>query len=120
MYSNIALARSTRVRHFFRFRSSICMLDQKDRLDPLGDSAEFPEPWFLVFWVGSDQFRFESSGDEVLEVFPSEAFVADDDLAGADEMAFVAGSIVSAASRSPIFGFASPQMMGIPSGVQIR
>ncbi len=40
--------------------------------------------------VGSDQFRFEFSGDEVLEVFPSEAFVADDDLAGADEMAFVA------------------------------
>ena len=66
------------------------MLDQKDRLDPLGDSAEFPEPWFLVFWVGSDQFRFESSGDEVLEVFPSEAFVADDDLAGADEMAVMA------------------------------
>jgi hypothetical protein len=25
-------------------------------------------------------------------------------------------SIVSAASRSPIFGFASPQTMGIPSG----
>ena len=22
-------------------------------LDPLADSAEFPEPWFLVFWVGS-------------------------------------------------------------------
>ena len=29
-------------------------------------------------------------------------------------------SIVSAASRFPIFGFASPQMMGIPSGVRIR
>lgn len=30
MYSNIAFARSVRMRHFFRFNSSICMLDQND------------------------------------------------------------------------------------------
>ena len=30
MSSKIALARSSRVRHFFRFKSSICRLDQKE------------------------------------------------------------------------------------------
>ena len=49
---------------------------------PLPDAAEFPEPGFLVFAVGPDQFGFELVGDEGFGCGPGETFVADDDLLG--------------------------------------
>ena len=52
----------------------------------LADSAEFPEAGLVVFSVGADEFCFEFAGDEGFEVFAGKAFVADDDLAGADQM----------------------------------
>jgi hypothetical protein len=73
------------------FEGQLAFLRVENGLDPLADSAKFPEARFFIFpiWSGrvgsdrvesdlveSDQFGFEFSGDEVLEVSPGEAGVA--------------------------------------------
>src|ERR1700747_1589908 len=49
-----------------------------DRLDPLADPADGPVPGCLVAAVGPDQVQGESGGDQVLELPPGEALVADE------------------------------------------
>ena len=58
----------------------------EDCLDPLPLAGELPEPGCLVFAVGADQVRSQLAGDELLEVFPGEALVAEDDLPAADQL----------------------------------
>ena len=72
------------------FEGELAFHRVEHRFNPLANTAELPEARFFVIPVGSDQFGFEFSGDEVLELFPGEAFVADDDLAGSDQMFVVA------------------------------
>src|SRR5689334_4230520 len=50
-----------------------------DRLDPLADPADGPVTGCLVAAVGPDQVHGESGGDQVLELPPGEALVADED-----------------------------------------
>src|SRR5215831_7984154 len=50
-----------------------------DRFDPLADPADGPVAGCLVAAVGPDQVQAELAGDQVLEVLPGEAFVADQD-----------------------------------------
>lgn len=88
-------------------------------LDPLPDAAELPEPRRLVLAVGAEQMRAEVVGDEGLELSSGKPL---------SPMITCPGwmrcrswsSMAWAASRSPILGFASPQITGIPSGVQTR
>jgi hypothetical protein len=47
-------------------------------------------PRGLVLAVGADQVRAEAGADEILEVLAGEAFVAGDDLHGADQAGMVA------------------------------
>src|ERR1700730_11689563 len=53
-----------------------------DRFDPLADPADGPVAWCLVAAVGTDQVDAEAGGDQVLEVPPGEALVADEDQPG--------------------------------------
>src|SRR5438094_8522146 len=48
-----------------------------DRLDPLADPADGPVAGWLVAAVGPDQAQREPGGEQVLEVPPGEALVAD-------------------------------------------
>jgi hypothetical protein len=45
----------------------------KPQLDPLVDTAELPEPGFLVFVVGPDEEGSESNTDECFEVLVGRA-----------------------------------------------
>jgi len=48
-----------------------------DRFDPLADPADRPVPGRLVAAVGADQVQAEAGGEQVLELAPGEALVAD-------------------------------------------
>src|SRR6266516_4761960 len=52
-----------------------------DRFDPLPDPADGPVAGGLVAAVGPDQAQPEPGGDQVLELPPGEALVADEDAA---------------------------------------
>src|SRR5215471_20957574 len=62
-----------------------------DRLDPLADPADGPVAGRLVAAVGPDQVQAEVAGDQVLEVLPGEALVADEGQARPQRL--VAGSV---------------------------
>ncbi len=66
------------------------------------DSAKFAGAESLVYTVRADQVPAEFSGDDALEFTAGEAFVADDDLPGADEVFIVA--------RHRFGGFAFPDL----------
>ena len=58
MYSNIALASSIRVLHFFRLSSSICIDDQNDSIIALSSASptvpkEGKRPAVRIFWVNA-------------------------------------------------------------------
>jgi hypothetical protein len=72
------------------FESELALHRVEHRLDPLADAAEFAEAGFLVTAVGTDEVGAEFVGDEPLEFLPGEAFVADDDLPGSDQVFIVA------------------------------
>lgn len=57
----------------------------EDGFHPLADATESPEAFLLVSTVGSDQVRAEFLRDEPFEFTSGEAFVADDQFAGAGE-----------------------------------
>src|SRR5919201_6522408 len=57
-----------------------------DRLDPLTDPAELPDPRLLVAAVGTQEGGVEV-GDGALELLAGESFVADDDLPAAEQAA---------------------------------
>ena len=59
-------------------------------LNPLTDSAEFPEAFLLVFAVGSDQMGAEFVGHERFERGSGEALVANDHLSGVKQLPVVA------------------------------
>ena len=61
----------------------------------------------------------ELVGDERFELASREACIADDDLAGLDEVAVVAEHRLGGLAFADL-GFASPQTTGMPSGVQAR
>ena len=61
----------------------------EDGLDPLPAAGEVAEPGLFVAAIGSDQVRTELAGDERVELGAGEAFVAEDDLAGSDQVVVV-------------------------------
>ncbi len=90
----------------------------EDRLGPLADPAQRPEPDRLVLTVRADQHSAQHRRVG-LELDAPEAFAGPDDLPGADQMA-VGVEQRGQGSRSPRSASAGPQMTGVPSGAQTR
>ncbi len=69
------------------FQTQLPLESVEDRLDPLADPAEVPEPRFLILPVRSQQMRLEVLGDERFELLAREALVRQDDLPVTDQVA---------------------------------
>jgi hypothetical protein len=64
------------------FQGQLSLEGVEDGLDPLADPADGAVAGDLVAAVGADQAQPETVSDQVLELAPGEALVADQDQAG--------------------------------------
>src|SRR5512140_1198052 len=64
------------------FQVELALEGVVDRFDPLPDPADGPVAGWLVAAVGADQAQAKCGGEQVLEVAPGEALVADESQPG--------------------------------------